>query len=159
MILSIGQILQEVKFSPNLDVFQISPCAVDLRLDTEYIFESSGHHVLRSMEEVELSKNVVGFVVPRSSTNRRSLTLDMTGIVDPGYKGSLVLPITNWNNSIMLRKGERIASIIFMQVGDIQAIKESKYHNGDGSYKPDKLEEEELLKAGDIDGLKRMYSV
>lgn len=69
-----------------------------------------------SLEKIDLKSPILmGTVFPRSSVNRRGLAVDLTGIVDAGYKGHLMFPIHN-NTSmqvIRLYPGERICQMIF----------------------------------------------
>ena len=162
MILTLDEILKEVKFDQLLDEFQVNPMSIDLRLaeDVWLSTEVSKHAIGKSLESMKLPADVMGVVYPRSSTNRRFITLDMTGVVDPGYDGPLILPFTNWGDSeITLKKGERVASIIFYRVSKPVQVRLSKYHKGDGSYKPDKKEEAGFIERGDLDGLKAKYQL
>lgn len=174
MILTRDEILKEVKFEPGLDEFQVQSCAIDLRAAETIGLGYRAHYLMRSMEKISMPKDVVGVVYPRSSLNRKKVTLDMTGIVDPGYEGQLVLPLTNWDDEraapepgmpvgkykgVMIRKGERIASIVFHRISAPVEPRISKYQNSDGDYVPDKAEESAFIEAGDVDGLKRKYSL
>jgi len=71
-----------------------------------------GESILAStMERVVLrAPDVMGVLYPRSSINRRGLAVDMTGIVDVGYEGTLMIPIINKTSSQIIRvyPGERI---------------------------------------------------
>lgn len=174
MILTKNEILKEIKFEPGLDAFQLQSCAVDLRLSESILLGFRAHALLKTLEKVTMPKNVVGIVYPRSSLNRREITLDMTGIVDPGYEGHLTLPVTNWHmekadmndelrkgmyKGTLLKKGERIASIVFHRISSEVDPRLSKYHNSDGTFVPDKGEEAELIAAGDLETLKQKYSL
>ncbi len=82
------------------------------------------------------------------------VTLDVTGVVDPGYLGTLILPLTA-HADIYIPKGTRIASLIFYRTEDVADVRVSKYHGSDGALKPDKKEETDFLASGDIDMLKQ----
>lgn len=160
MILTRSAILEEVSFDPKLDVFQIQPHAIDLRIAMDVKLMPGVNVHIATMETVTLPNNVMGVVYPRSSTNRRFIMLDMTGIVDAGYSGRLMLPMTNCTDKpIELKEGERVASIVFHRLEEPVEIKISKYHGSDGAYVPDKEDEAALISSGDIAGLKRRYSL
>lgn len=158
MILTKQMIKEEVWFDPPLDVFQARPHAVDLRLACDVNLMPGVFTLCGSLEKVRLPNNVMGVVYPRSSLNRRGMALDMTGVVDAGYEGFLVLPITNCNDMpVPLRKGERVASIVFHRLEEPVEPELSKYHKGGASYVPDGADESAMIASGDIDGLKARY--
>lgn len=176
MIITKEKILKEVKFQPVLDVFQVNPHSVDIRLASDVILPPYVHyrpedvarndmrigvdsHVLgKSMEAIILPSDIMAVVYPRSSTNRRGITLDMTGVVDAGYSGHLTLPFTNWTmQKIVLKRGERVASLVFHRLEEPVTPRLSKYHNSNGEYIPDKSEESKLVETGGIEYLKENY--
>jgi len=160
MILTKENIIEEVKFVPALDEFQVNPHSIDLRLK-EAVWIDPGQTVMcQSMEAVTLPGNVMAVVFPRSSTNRRGCNVHMTGVVDANYSGQLIIPITNCGSlPVNFMKGERVASLIFHRLEKQATLRLSKYHGTDGTYKPDKGAEAQLLATGDIDGLKAKYAL
>lgn len=163
MILTLARIMKEVQFENGLDLLQANPHSVDLRTDTGgalFVLPSGQTALLRTLDKVKLSDRVMGVVYPRSSSNRRGLMVHMTGVVDAGYEGTLVVPVTNTTDKdIMILQGERICSIVFEAVFDRVEFRESKYHNGDGSFVPDKEEEQAFLERNDIKSLKEKYKI
>jgi dCTP deaminase len=125
-----------------------------------------GEHILvSSFESIALPKDLMAVMYPRSSTNRKGISVDQTGIIDSGYSGQLVIPIRNNTQSqtVRLYPGERFCQIVFEKLtGDVQARK-SRYHEKDiiegadaGSLKKEKLEAI-LIKKGEIKKLKTEY--
>ncbi len=160
MILTRQAIEQEIKIDPRPDQFQMNPHSLDLRLDDGYVLNGGERRILTTFEKLTLPATVMGVVYPRSSTNRRGITVDMTGVVDANYSGKLMLPVTNTTDKpITLMRGERIASIIFHRLEEPAIVRLSKYHDGTGSYLPDKSVETELLANGDLEALKLRYSL
>lgn len=166
MILNSNTFLKEVKIEPFVDEWQVNGVSLDLRIGSilyrpdmkveedigshGVIIHRREHFLIRTLEKVTLPNNVVGIVYPRSSTNRRGITLDQTGIVDPGYSGYLMLPITNLSNvPIQFHAGERIAQIVFERCEPVE-VRESKYHNGSIAAKPDKEAELKVLIDGSL---------
>ena len=76
-----------------------------------------GEFVLGRTEEwVELPNNIVARIEGKSSLGRLGLIVHATaGFVDPGWKGTLTLEITNFNSvPIVLRTGLPIAQLSLM---------------------------------------------
>lgn len=124
-----------------LEAKQIQPASVDLRISgemlmirgKEIIFEkeqeydkSDGnevripaktHAIIRSLEHVELPKDVAGMMKLRSSLSRVGLMLNNAGWVDPGFNGTLSLSVFNANDCpIRIAKGTRFAQLILMKL-------------------------------------------
>ena len=100
---------------------------------------------------------------PRSSINRRGLSVGQTGIIDPGYEGQLLIPLTNKTPQIIhLYPGQRFCQIEFSPLSQSCELVQSRWHNSDivvGS-KPEKVgDENSLIIAGDIKGLKERYKL
>ncbi len=168
MIITKETYLQEVGIVPKPDKWQINACALDLRVgkeifytdtqkkfdipDSDYIIIAPGNHFLiQTLEKITLPNDIMAVVYPRSSTNRKGITVDMTGIVDPGYSGHLMIPVTNLTDiPIKFLLGERIAQIVFQRVETPTEVRESKYQNSSMEAKPDKQEEIDLLKSGEL---------
>lgn len=113
-----------------------------------------------TLEELNIKSNtLMGILYPRSSVNRRGLAVDMTGIVDTGYKGHLMIPLHNISMQVIrLYPGERICQIVFERLE--QPVREGyqgRYHGSLG-YKPELQEREsELIRAGKISEIKKEY--
>ena len=95
-------------------------------LPNEYILVSS-------LETITIPKDLMAVLYPRSSVNRRGLSVDLTGIIDAGYSGKLVLPVRNNTRSqtVRLYPGERFCQLVFQQLmGEIET-KQSRHHMKD----------------------------
>jgi len=166
MILNSETFLKEVKIESFVDDWQVNGVSLDLRIGTilylpdmkaeedigtnGVIIHRREHFLIQTLEKVTLPNNIVGIVYPRSSTNRKGITIDQTGIVDPGYSGYLILPITNLSGApIQFHAGERIAQIVFERCEPVE-VRESKYHNSGIAAKPDKEEEMKVLIDGSL---------
>lgn len=158
MILTAAEIKRCVRFETPLDMYQLNPHSVDLRVDDEIVL-SPGHHIItRTIDHVTLPNDVMAVVYPRSTLNRSLVTLDMTGVVDTGYSGQLILPLTNHSQkAVRIHRGQRIASLVFHRLEEPVEPRLSKYHGTDGAFLPDKEEEVRLLVAGDVDELKKRF--
>lgn len=90
-----------------------------------------GEYVLAStLESVKLPSDVMAVLYPRSSTNRRGLSVDLTGIIDAGWEGQLVIPIRNNTASqvVKLYPGERFCQIVFENLDEKVDVEKSRYH-------------------------------
>ena len=123
-------------------------------LPNEYILVSS-------LETITIPKDIMAVLYPRSSVNRRGLSVDLTGIIDAGYSGKLVLPVRNNTRSqtVRLYPGERFCQLVFQQLAGEIDTKPSRHHMRDvaeGLAKEDE-QEVDLITKGDIKQLKETY--
>lgn len=123
-----------------------------------------GEYILVStLESMKVPNDLMAVLYPRSSTNRKGLSLDLTGIIDSGYEGQLTLPIRNNTHSQIVRlfPGERMCQIVFETLVEPVNARKSKYHQCDiieGIKKENGLESSLILE-GKIKDLKSKYPV
>lgn len=123
-----------------------------------------GEHILvSSLESVKIPDDLMAVMYPRSSTNRKGISVDQTGIIDSGYEGQLVIPIRNNTQfqTVRLYPGERFCQIVFQKLSESVKARKSRYHQRDiiDGVDVDSLNEErqteiELIMSGDIKKLK-----
>ena len=119
--------------------------------------------IVSTLETIKIPNNLMAILYPRSSTNRKGLSLDLTGIIDSGYEGQLTLPIKNntQSHTIRIYPGERFCQIIFETLTEeIKPIK-SRYHNKDiiEGVAKEKNSESTLILKGKIKQLKTDHKV
>ena len=120
---------------------QVQPASVDLRLagemlilkgeeidfDAEQAYEKikggevvlppKTHVLVRSIEYVELPKDIGGMTKLRSSLSRIGVIFNNAGWVDPGFKGTLTLSVFNSNSCpVKIKSGTRFAQLILMRL-------------------------------------------
>ena len=124
--------------------------------------------IASTLEKIELkSPDLMGVLYPRSSINRRGLSVDLTGIIDTFYCGHLMIPIRNKTTSQVIRiyPGERICQVLFHRLetalteeeAQMHGKEAAKYNDSDGhqlASKKDADEEIALIKSGQLDSLK-----
>lgn len=119
--------------------------------------------LVSTLEAVKIPKDLMAVLYPRSSTNRKGLSLDLTGIIDSGYEGQLTLPLRNNTHSqgVRLYPGERICQIVFEQLTEPVNARKSKYHKKDiiDGVGREKRDEATLIMKGGIRKLKSDYAV
>jgi dCTP deaminase len=124
-----------------------------------------GERVLVStLERVALPNDLSGVLYPRSSVNRQGLEVELTGIIDAGYSGNLVVPVRNSNVASIVRiyPGQRFCQIELTTLTHSIAPRQSRYHNKDvivGALPEQDGEEVRLIRAGKIEDLKRRFAV
>ena len=136
----------------------------------QYFELAPGEYVLAStLEKISLNEpDIMGVLYPRSSINRRGLSVDMTGIVDAHYSGNLMIPIHNKTTSQIIRiyPGERMCQLVFQKLTQPLERADALLHGkiaakyegasaGELVSKKDASEEIEYLKKGDLEGLKK----
>jgi len=124
-------------------------------LPEEYVLVST-------FETIKVPNDLMAILYPRSSVNRKGLTVDLTGIIDSGYEGPLTLPIRNNTRSqvIQLHPGERFCQIVFEELSHPVEPRRSRWHGKDVVEKgaKEKAKEMKLVFSGDIRKLKKDHS-
>jgi len=138
-----------------------------VELEKGQVFELlPGEHVLAAtLETITWPDDVMSVLYPRSSTNRRGLSVDLTGIVDTGYSGQLIIPIRNntQTQKITLYPGERFCQITFEELSEPSKKEKGTYHAKDiidGFLIQNKYKEEvKLIKEGNVSAIKKDFGV
>jgi dCTP deaminase len=131
-----------------------------------------GEYVIATTLESIHIKNLglMGNLFPRSSFNRRGLTVDISGVIDSGYQGHLMIPIRNNTSyqSVRLFPGERICQVTFQELSSQLSIEDAaitahqrlhaQYSSTTFSWQ-DKQEEHKHIMSGKIDELKENYGL
>jgi len=126
------------------------------------------HVLVSSLETIKIPSDLMAVMYPRSSTNRKGISVDLTGIVDSGYEGQLVIPVKNNTTSqtVRLYPGERFCQIVFEKLSGETKARQSRYHKKDiidgvdtQSVAKEKRIENKLIQKGAIRDLKAKYKV
>jgi dCTP deaminase len=121
----------ELKIVPH--GFRLNPAGVDLRIDRDVRLKPKQQLLVASIERVELSDRVVGFLHLRSSLAREGLIASLA-LVDPGFRGQLTVSLYNSGDSaVNLARGERFIQLSLLRLGK-PAIKKysGRYQNSSG---------------------------
>lgn len=116
--------------------------------------------LVSSLENIKIPNDLMAVLYPRSSVNRKGLSVDLTGIIDSGYEGPLTLPVRNNTRSVVrLHPGERFCQIVFEELVQEIAPRKSRWHQKDVIEKGKKENSAEitLVFQGDIKKLKSEY--
>ncbi len=71
---------------------------------------------------IELPVGCAGFIIPRSGlASKHSITsINSPGLIDPGYTGEIKVPLINHSDVLYnLKKGERFAQLVFIEVNNV----------------------------------------
>ncbi len=117
------------------------------------------HVLVSTLESIKVPTDLMSILYPRSSVNRKGLSVDLTGIIDSGYEGQLTLPIKNNTRAQIIRlyPGERFCQIVFEELTERVSPRQSRYHKRDiidGTAKEKSLELN-LILSGKIKELKK----
>lgn len=116
-----------------------------------------------TLEEVSLPDDLMAVLYPRSSVNRKGLAIDLSGIVDAGYEGRLVIPIRNNTSQVIrLYPGERFCQLVFYPLSQPIKVEKSRWHKSDSivGRKSEKKKAEELfISKGKIKELKLKFAL
>ncbi|HUW24176.1 MAG TPA: dCTP deaminase [Patescibacteria group bacterium] len=120
--------------------------------------------VVNTLEKISLPADLMGILYPRSSVNRRGLSVDLSGIVDAGYKGNLIIPIRNNTPSQVIRiyPGERFCQLVFHQLNNYVKPHKSRFaENGSrvGIFREKSQQETKLIREGKVKELKRRFKI
>ncbi len=145
---------------PGLQYFDV------VELEEGQYFEILPHEyvIVSTLEKIKVPNDLMGVLYPRSSTNRKGLSLDLTGVIDCGYEGTLALPVRNNTTAQVVRlyPGERICQVAFEELKtEVPNPSKHKYHKKDlveGVGKEKEIEAALILK-GKITALKEKYAV
>ena len=113
--------------------FRLNPAGVDLRIDRDVRLRPKQQLLVASIERVELSDRIVGFLHLRSSLAREGLFASLA-LVDPGFRGQLTVSLYNSGDSaVNLARGERFIQLSLLRLGK-PAIKNyaGRYQNSSG---------------------------
>lgn len=120
--------------------------------------------VASTLEEMAVPNDLMAVLYPRTTVTRKGLAVDHTGIVDAGYEGRLLIPITNKTAQVIrIYPGERFCSMVFFPLAEaITSLQASRWHKKDvivGRLPEKKQVEEKLILKGEIKKLKEQFAV
>lgn len=129
----------------------------------QYFEVLPGERVLVSaLERIAMPRDLSAVLYPRSSVNRQGLEVELTGIIDAGYSGNLIIPVRNSNVSGVVRiyPGQRFCQLEFSTLTHPIVPRPSRYHDKDvivGALPEEEADEVALIRAGQIEQIKQAY--
>lgn len=174
LVPKIWQLTEKGREAVNIDHFaKTRPQYFDtIELEKGQYFDLlPGEHILVStLESIKVPNDLMAVLYPRSSVNRKGLSVDLTGIIDSGYEGQLAVPVRNNTKAqtVRLYPGERFCQVVFDRLDEEVEIVESRYHKKDiiegfirnHGNKTEKDDEEiMMLERGEVKELKEKYRI
>ncbi len=102
----------EERETPDL----VELAAYDPKRVTKFVFEPGKYYLTKTIEEVDLPKNITAIIKPRGTTVRSGLML-RAWIADPGYRGALYFGMFNAGNiSVEMELGARFVQVFFVEI-------------------------------------------
>ena len=87
---------------------------------------------------VEIPEGYVGLLFPRSSVSKTTLNLaNSVGVIDSGYRGSLMLKFRYLEEGDVYEVGDRVAQLVIMKLPFVEIIEVnelSSSERGEGGY-------------------------
>ncbi|HRY30872.1 MAG TPA: dCTP deaminase [Candidatus Paceibacterota bacterium] len=122
------------------------------------------HVLAATLESIKWPSDLMSVLYPKSSTNRRGLAVDLTGIVDAGFEGQLIIPIRNNTSAhaIRLYPGERFCQITFHELYEPARKPNGTYHQKDvveGFILNKKYKDYDMIKKGQILEMKEKFKI
>jgi len=93
----------------------------DLYSSSEYELIPKKITIIETGIAFELPINFGGFVLPRSGlAYKHGITsINSPGLIDPGYTGEIKVPLINHSDNLYkIKKGDRFAQLVFIQVNN-----------------------------------------
>ncbi len=98
--------------------------------ETPFILSPNTYYLCLTKEKVNMPKDLIAFMLPRSTLFRSGVSL-RTAVIDPGYRGALTVGIKNeMNFEFILEKNARIAQVVFSKIYGEALDYNGKYQGG-----------------------------
>ena len=140
MILSAPEILLRLgphPIKPPLVITPYSPAcqqpaSYDLRAAEDSLLPRGCLSLVPTLEWVELPADLAGTLRCRSSFGRRGILLG-AGFVDPGFRGTLTLCLTNMGKEdVVVKKDDRIVQMVLHEVLNGKECYSGRYQDSEG---------------------------
>ena len=87
---------------------------------------------------VDVPKGHVGLLVARSSLCKKGLMLaNGVGIIDPGYHGTIKVPLVGYKQGMKIEAGERIAQLVIVPIAQVEPVEVEEFEEserGEGGF-------------------------
>jgi deoxycytidine triphosphate deaminase len=153
------ELIEKKTLIENVDKNNVQPSGVDLRVKTIYRLKNGGYLgvknrqtpdidivsdkvgdkiilgpnefvLVETMEKVNMPKDLLALILPRSSLFRCGVSLH-TAVVDPGFIGTLTFGMKNLSeHPFEIEIGSKIGQIVFEEVKGNDKLYNGKYQGG-----------------------------
>ena len=106
-----------------------APCSVSIKPHNSAFVDTGVHF--------EIPEGYVGMVKSKSGLNR-NCGINVEGVIDAGYTGSVGLKLYNHSDSpVYIEEGNKITQIVFLPIPDVQLVEVDSFEQterGDGGF-------------------------
>ncbi len=89
----------------------------DLFADEDKTIHGQSREVVKTGIAIEMPRNLAGFIWPRSGLSVKQGIDVLAGVIDAGYRGEIMVCLYNTSNEVVqMKRGDRIAQIVFQEV-------------------------------------------
>jgi len=89
----------------------------DLFADEDKTIHGQSREVIKTGIAIEMPRNLAGFIWPRSGLSVKQGIDVLAGVIDAGYRGEIMVCLYNTSNEVVqMKRGDRIAQIVFQEV-------------------------------------------
>ena len=111
----------------------LSDAGWDLYALRDYTIAPSDREIIKTGISLQIPDEWVGLIWPRSGMSVKKGADVLAGVIDSGYRGEIMVCIYNTNGpnlendawpekEILIKKGDRIAQILFQKVPDVELV-------------------------------------
>lgn len=155
-----GRVARQLGYGQSRDHFR----TIELEEKQYFDILPNEHLIVSTLEKIKLPNDLMAILFPRSSVNRRGLSVDLSGVIDAGYEGNLVIPVRNNTRDQVIRvyPGERFCQLVFHSLSQPVKPRTSRYARKDvvvGVLAEKNTTEVRMVRAGKIKELKEKYTI
>ena len=101
----------------------LNDAGFDLHADEDAWVFARQRKVIKTGISLEMPDNLAGLIWPRSGLSVKQGIDVLAGVVDAGYRGEIMVCLYNTSDDdVEIKRGDRIAQIIFQEVPDISLL-------------------------------------
>ena len=106
---------------------------LDLRAaEGRWLYESGIFTMVDTGTAVDIPKGHVGLLVARSSLCHKGLMLaNGVGIIDPGYHGTIKVPLVSFCRNANIDAGERIAQLVIVPIAQVKPVEVEEFEESE----------------------------
>lgn len=119
----------------------LSDAGWDLYASEDIVIRGGGRKTVKTGIALQIPDEWVGLVWPRSGMSVKKGADVLAGVIDSGYRGEVMVCLYNTNHKlplfaddeidIVIKKGDRIAQILFQRVPDVELIEVDSLSDSD----------------------------
>lgn len=119
----------------------LSDAGWDLYASEDIVIKAGNRETVKTGIALQIPEEWVGLVWPRSGMSVKKGIDVLAGVIDSGYRGEVMVCLYNTNNSlplfkdenidVVIKKGDRIAQILFQRVPDVELVEVDELNQSD----------------------------